>query len=771
MKSNPTTLLVAALLFASPLLAQERSARQVRPTAPRAVRDTQPGPKTVGVYSNDIVVVRDAQEQALDQVRSLQERVEDPRAQEALESAVKEMEHSLAMLEEAKQSPEKLAAALAAEQSAYQALLKLAAREYQVSRSRNQQGGGGQQGERAQRQLDELELKQSDNRYETQQQASPQQNAEQREQLQVLNRLKELAQRQQDLNERLKELQTALQEAKTEDEREEIRRRLKRLREEEQEMLADVDELRQRMERPENQSRMADAREQLDKTRSDVQRAGEALEDNSASQALSSGTRAQRQLQQLTDDFRKKSSNRFADDMRQMRSDARELAQKQEELAKKLEALADPKHKTLSDSEERKELANQLTQQKGGLTNLFNEMRRVSEQSESAEPLLSKQLYDTLRQTDQSDPDKAIDLSAELVNRGLLSQASAFEQRAHKDIDALKRGVEKAAESVLGDDVEALRLARRELETLSQQLEKEIALGDTNNVSTNLLASAAGGSMQRRDGGVGRQPQPAPAPSAEPVDPQNGATSQDSSAQQSGREGGGEREPSSSQQPGSRARPGRNGNQNAQSQEPNPDGTNSEQQQSASAQGQNGSPGSQGQPGNSEGQRANRDGGRQSGQRSAPSLASGSPNNRTSQGGGRGGNFRQNLFDGGARTGGFEGGGVYRPLTGDDFVDWSDRLRDVEEMVDLPDVRNEVARIRDRARVMRMDFKREGKKPDWAVVRLQIAGPLVEVRDRVAEELARRESNDALVPIDRDPVPPQFSELVRRYYEQLGKSE
>src|SRR2546425_3926410 len=342
MKSNPT-LLVAVLLFAAPLLAQERAARQARPTAPRAVRDTQPGPKTVGVYSNDIVVVRDAQEQALDQVRSLQERVEDQRAQAALESALKEMERSLAMLEEAKHAPEKLAAALAAEQSAYQALLKLAAREYQVSRSRNQQGGGGQQGERSQRQLDELELKQSDNRYETQRQATPQQNAEQREQLQVLNRLKELAQRQQDLNERLKELQTALQEAKTEQEREEIRRRLKRLREEEQQMLADVDELRQRMEQPQNQSSMAEARQQLERTRGEVQRAADALENESATQALSSGTRAQRQLQELTDDFRKKSSNRFADDMRQMRSDARELAQKQEELAKKLESLAEPK--------------------------------------------------------------------------------------------------------------------------------------------------------------------------------------------------------------------------------------------------------------------------------------------------------------------------------------------------------------------------------------------------------------------------------------------
>src|SRR3989441_173055 len=666
MKSNPT-LLVAVLLFAAPLLAQERAARQARPTAPRAVRDTQPGPKPVGVYSNDIVVVRDAQEQALDQVRSLQERVEDPRAQEALESAVKEMERSLAMLEEAKQAPEKLTAALAAEQSAYQALLKLAAREYQVSRSRNQQGGG-QQGERSQRQLDELELKQSDNRYETQRQASPQQNAEQREQLQVLNRLKELAQRQQDLNERLKELQNSLQEAKTEEEREEIRRRLKRLREEEQEMLADVDELRQRMERPENQSRMADARQQLDKTRSDVQRAAEALDENSASQALSSGTRAQRQLQELTEDFRKKSSNRFADEMRQMRSDARELAQKQEELAKKLEALADLKHKTLSDSAERKELASQLTQQKGGLTNLFNEMRRVSEQSESAEPLLSKQLYDTLRQTDQSDPDKALDLSAELVNRGFLSQASPFEQRAHKDIDGLKRGVEKAAESVLGDDVEALRLARRELETLSQQLEKEIAQGDTNIVATNLLASA-GGSMQRRYGMAGRQPLPAPSPTAESADSQNGADSKETSGQQSGRAGG-EREQSSNQQPGSRGRPGRNASQNAQSQEGNSDGNNSEQQQSALAQEQNGSSGSQGQAGNSGGQRANRDSARQNGERSAPSLASGSPNNRTGQGGGRGGNVRQNFFDGGGTAGGSEGGGGDWPLARGDFVDW-----------------------------------------------------------------------------------------------------
>ena len=96
-------------------------------------------------------------------------------------------------------------------------------------------------------------------------------------------------------------------------------------------------------------------------------------------------------------------------------------------------------------------------------------------------------------------------------------------------------------------------------------------------------------------------------------------------------------------------------------------------------------------------------------------------------------------------------------------------LRDVEEMVDLPEWRNEVASARDRARVVRQDFRRDHKKPDWAVVRSQIMKPLVEVRDRIADELARRESSEAMVPIDRDPVPSRYSELVRRYYETLGK--
>jgi hypothetical protein len=98
-------------------------------------------------------------------------------------------------------------------------------------------------------------------------------------------------------------------------------------------------------------------------------------------------------------------------------------------------------------------------------------------------------------------------------------------------------------------------------------------------------------------------------------------------------------------------------------------------------------------------------------------------------------------------------------------------MRDVEEMLDDPALRNEVSKVREKARTIRGDFKKNGKPPQWPMVKSEIAAPLAEVRNRITEELARRQSNDALVPIDRDPVPNKYSELVRRYYEKLGSAE
>ena len=119
--------------------------------------------------------------------------------------------------------------ALRAEQAAYGGLLKLRAREFQITRQQqNQSQSKGASQQKRQKQLEDLELEEDENRYESQQeaQANSEQEQQQKEVRQVLSRLRELARRQEDLNKQLAELQSALEQAKTEEEKKEIERQL-----------------------------------------------------------------------------------------------------------------------------------------------------------------------------------------------------------------------------------------------------------------------------------------------------------------------------------------------------------------------------------------------------------------------------------------------------------------------------------------------------------------------------------------------------------------
>ncbi|MSU22827.1 MAG: hypothetical protein EXS32_03285 [Opitutus sp.] len=696
-------------------------------------------------YADDAAVVHDSQKQALEQAEETAGNARSPRETALWGAATKEMELALEKLAGAAKSPANLASALPAEQAAYQALLKLQARETNVARNRSRSRGQGGQGQQAnQRQIDQLDLTQAENRYETQRQAQAPKSTERQEQLQVMNRLQELARRQQDINERLKELQTSLQEAHTEQERADLRHRLKRLQEEQQQMLADADEVRQRMDRPENQAQMSQEREQLEQTRSELQKASEAAAQGSVAQALAAGTRAQRQLQQMRDDLRKENSSQFADELREMRGEARELAREQEQIGQKLDELGGAQRKTLSDTVDRAELSKELAQQKERLNKLVDRATQISEQAENTEPLITRQLYDSIRKLNQDDANsvkeakqellnrgmltrdlndrlkkteerasggKVLDLASEMLRLGYLPQAGQAGRRARGEIDELRRGVERAAESVLGDDAEQLKLAQSELDALTDQLRREIAQA---------AGDAAPGGESRPGAATGDQRQAGTPP------PEGG--------NQPG-QAPGEGEPSA-------ASPGRDGQQ----------------------------PGPGGQPSGQRGQQPGQRGGAV-----ANNTRGGARNGPGARGGGlnvddilNGGVDNRGATDRGGVMGGNWNGG---PLTGGDFGPWTERLRNVEELLDTPELRNAVATARERARLFRRDVAQTRTKPDWTVVRLQILKPLVEVRSRVAEELARHDSKDSLAPIDRDPVPTRFAESVRRYYEELGKDK
>jgi hypothetical protein len=419
---------------------------------------------------------------------------------------------------------------------------------------------------------------------------------------------------------------------------------------------------------------------------------------------------------------------------------------------------------------------------------------QVSQEAETAEPLLSRQLYDTVRKFSQDSGKGVKEVQDELLNRGIMTrglyeklneaseqdaaklmeatsemlrqdflpQARGIGQRAQANINDLKRGVERAAESVLGDDTEALRLAQQELDQLTDQLQREISQAEGGNGNTNQSRA------QVAEAG-GRQGTNNPAA-------RNGRQAQ---GQDSNQRSGQTAQADGQNQPGSERAEGQENapREGTPGQSPGEQSASAQRGQRAEDANQPGGAQPAGQP--TEGQ------GRQGGQAQTSQAGRGERTARDSQqrGAARGG--RQNISRSGDEDGGYGGGRwdfdrILNPeigprtgpiITGDDFAPWSERLRDVEEMIDLPDLRNDVAAARERVRLMRQEFKRDSRKPDWAVVRLQVIKPLVEVRDRIAEELARRQSTDSLVPIDRDPVPNRYSELVRRYYEELGKDK
>jgi hypothetical protein len=661
-------------------------------------------------HKDDLDVVRQSQSDALEQAHKAMAESEDPASIKSLRAASEQMATALDHLARSGESAStgELTPALAAEQSAYQELLKLREREHQIARSRSNSSRANANSAQFQQQLQQLELTQREDRYETQRMAQPQQRTERQEDLQALNRLRDLARRQNEMTDRLREAEAALRQARNEQEREEALRQLKRLRDEQMEALRDVDDLQQRMENPQNRQRMAEAREQLSDSREQIRQSTESLEEGMLSRAITSTARAGRQLEQMREEFQRRTSSQFSDAMRDMREQARELDEEQNRIAGEIAQQIEARQKSLTGDRMSRELAERVERQRQGVNELVDQMKETSEQAEVSEPLLSRKLYDTLRETGTESLDRALQAAGELLRRDFLPQAREVERRAGEGIDSLREGVEQAARNVLGDEAESLRLARQQLDELIEEVNNEVA---------RVTGGRAQGSGDANEpvNESGRQQQANVQPGAED-DPMR-----DPNGQEQARAGDAPR--------GEGVPPSNRGQ----------DARNTEGRRQAQ---QGGSPRDGEQPQDARGGRTRAEAGEQT-----------DPTGRS-----------------GLRTEGpWDDQGQRGPFTGEGFVAWSDRLRDVEDMLPERDLRDEAARVRDRARAVRAEFKRHGKEPQWDLVRSQIMDPLTELQQRVTEKLAQLQSDEALVPIDRDPVPDRFADVVRSYFENLGQ--
>ncbi|MDC0936869.1 hypothetical protein OAS39_11335, partial [Pirellulales bacterium] len=383
--------------------------------------------------------------------------------------------------------------ALAGGQAAYQSLLRLRAREFAVvaANSGQQQQGSSSgsatgAGSRAQQQLQQLELSAERNRYETESRALDSRQQAQSAQQQsraALDRLRELARRQQDLNERVRELQSELQAAQTREERDESERELKRLREQQRELLRDSDKLQDDLQNSGDPEQFQQAQQQLDETRNRVQQAGEAMEQGRLAEALTEGTRAQRELEQLADEFRRHTADQFNEQLNDLRESARQIEQRQQQLAEEIAERQPGQNRSLRDGAGREEVLQGLAEQQRQVQELLEQMQELVQEAEEPEPLLARELYETILQANEDDVERALDITRELAEFGANQQAAEALQEVDPGIERLREGVERAAENVLGDETEALRRAQQQLDELAEQLSNEIseALGEPTN--------------------------------------------------------------------------------------------------------------------------------------------------------------------------------------------------------------------------------------------------------------------------------------------------
>ncbi|MCX6856397.1 MAG: hypothetical protein NTV80_16000 [Verrucomicrobia bacterium] len=776
----------------------------------RIVRDTNAG-KTMEAAAPDVTVVRESQAINLEQTKEVMEEVEDSQLKNTLSLAWKSMKDALDPLEQAADQKKRasLNQALTFEQSALEWLHQAQSREHQVVKSKSKSPPSDQD-KKMQNQVMNLELKQEEKRYEEEKQASEEQTAEQQENLQVLNRLKELARRQEALAEKIKELQKQLDKAKTEQEKDELNNQLKRLEEEQKQLLADLDDLKERMEKPENTANMAEAKAQLEQTREQVNDAAEKLKKQQLTEAANSATRAQRDLEKMQEDFKEKTAKRFSDEMKQMRQQAREVAEKQKQIAESLENQKTPdanKSDTSADLEKMLQggdASRQIQEQQEKVTQLLENMKRVSEQAEGNNPLLHRRLYEAVREAKTGGLEEHLDEARTQSRYGERAEAQDAERKANTLVEQLQKGVEKAAESVLGSETEALRMARTELDKLIKEAgeegqssqagqdkqDAEKAEGDAKAQASANTPEKGGKPSEDSKGeskAAGKQPGDKPAETAGKEPREKGSPSGQPSeqgqkgerkepAQMAGNEPG--QSPSQGKEPGDQqakvdanqqGQGGQKGQKPGESPGEAKGAQPGESPQTAQGEGKEGAGGKQGVgeksgetgQGSQSSSASPKEGSMQLATNPSPKSSGGREGRSSASGGGgnEGGDF---FFDQGAEV------ANDRPFTGQGYDQWTDRLRNVEELLNQPELRNEAAKVLDNARTMRIDHERNDAAPQVDHLQMRILNPLVELRDRVVEELAKRDTKNPMVPVDRDPVPPAFRELVKRYYKELG---
>lgn len=611
-------------------------------------------------------------------------------------------------------------------------IAKLKGREAQVQQQQQQGGGGGGGGGGEQPDISELEMARNKNFYE-------EENAtrEQQEQTDaVLERIKELAHRQQGINEELAKLISELQTATKEEEKEDIERKLAQLEEQLKENLERVDEARRELSSESlTNEQTREARENLENARHQMERALEQMERDELQKARTAGARAMNALEDMQQSLQQFSREMAAKRMEELMEQMSQLQQDQNSIvAQTNESFEEHENPNMDRADEMEANKADILRRKDELSESFvdmmNEASELAERGQQTQELMSRKLGDWLRETAGEGIVEDIEESQDLVRYDIWESALDEELAIAEKIGEAKDKLAKVASSVANDELEGMQKALGHLDELMES--EAMRAARAGEEGENQEARARGTSGEEGD--------------------QEGQQSEDGEG----------RAPGEGEEQGQSGEQGQEGQEGEQGQSAQA-GQEGEQGQS----GEQGQDGQQGEQGEGEGQGSGEGQGREQVAQQQGSQNQGGQQSGSPQGGS---NF------GGNQNGGASNGGGYDNLMQDfaqeQYRTWLEELRNAESLLpeDSP-TRQRVTRIRESVESMRRDWRNRARLPEFDLFLEVTARPLIDATAQLQREIQKELDENEFVLVDDGDIPERYKGRVAQYFKDLSEAE
>lgn len=691
-------------------------------------------------YEEKRAALEDAQRKLLD--RFATESPLDARASKELPNLIEAMDKAADALQSAAwPEPEQLLSeATIHEQNAYRLILKMRPNNNQVQQRQQQPGQGNNNNQQDWQDFQQLELTRRRNFYEEERQTQ----AQLEETGEALDKLDELTQRQQTVQDEIAQLISEQQKDQTQAQAEEEKRRLERLQEEERRNLNRLDELERGLATGDTRNpQIQQALRDLQNVRDQMNRSAEQLEQNQLQRARASSNRALSALNEVRDRLQQDSRGAAAQRMSALQDAMRELSDNQRNLLERLQDIRKEQETpttALNDSadEEKNELREKKTELSQKLLDLLDKASDLAQRSSESQPLTSRKLNDWLRQTSQKEIVEDINQEKDipLIQYGIWNRAVELEEQVMDKLSQASDELDRVAETLISNDMEGMQLALNSIRETLDSMNPDGSQNQSEQDSQNQNSQQQGQQdNQQQDG-------------------------QQNDQQQNGQQQDGQRNDQQNNQQLNGQRQG---------------GQQNNQQQNGQQQG--GQQSNQRQNGQQSGQ--------QSGQQNGDQQGNPNPNQQSNQQGQsfspRGNGQERSLTQ---RTGGANGPGDNndsRPLAGDvplrqmmdrGYRDWSDSLRDAEAL--LPDDyqgRRDITTIRERLEEFRRSTRNELTPPKYDLFLERVAHPLAEAARRIERDLEAKLSQNEFALSDEGQVPSTYQQDVAQYFKTLSESE